>query len=406
MYAVRGFKRKKGVQVREELSCEQGQLWSFLRDYEAFWVTWKARSDPEAMREMLESFLGALEARGVDIICYERNEPDPDKEVVPKCLAIEEVRKERLAELASRVAGNEIKVSPPEGALDGHICTFSSGRGVSPMIHVWSDEAAGWSLDEHFPMHEERRKLFCMHVRGNRVIIHLADKPYGREFSHGLTIYRGEPTVPLEDYPERVEVDFPETGLAFEIAEMARLYRLLFVRYKMGLLETGQYGKFREVKEGIERLNLLGREELVDVAELAVEELKKCRQCDEEFGGRLERVFASEGRMGAVIAYALSAEEAEELEMARRKAMESAKKWADRVLTKQHRTVADAEREAAEGNAGRPVLVPVHLGAMWNSVELYIGHDAHPVYDIAEAIKKHVEEVLRGREWDYTVERC
>lgn len=370
MYSIEGFRKKNGILVKEELSCGKGRLWEFLESYEAFWVRWKAKGDLEAMKEMLRAFLRALQARGVEEICYERDEIDLESKPVPKCMPIEEARDEKLGELASRVAANEIEVFPPLGALEKHLCSFYTGRGVSPTIHVWGGEAVDWKRDRHFP-EEERRKLFCVHVSDDKIIVHLDEEAYGRDYSHGLTLRKGEPTVALEDHPERVEVEFPKTGHAFEVREMAKLYRLLFGKHMMWLLKAGQYREYRRLRKKLEKLNLLQEEDLVDIAEKAVEELKKCRLCNEEFS--LEKVSAREGRIGAFVAYAPDAEEAEELGM---------------------------------GEEGREVLAPVHLHSMWNAVEIYIGHDSHPIGDIAEAIRGHVEHMLRARGWSYTVERC
>lgn len=370
MYSVEGFRRKNGILVKEELSCGKGRLWEFLESYEAFRVDWEARGDLEAMKEMLRAFLKALQARGVEEICYERDEIDLESEPVPKCMAIEEVRDEKFGELASRVAANEIEVFPPLGALEKHVCSFSNRKWASPSIEVWSGEVADWGKDRHFPG-EESRKLFCVHVSDDKIIVHLDEESYGRDYRHDLPLREGGPTVALKDHPEKVEVEFPEIGHTFETSEMATLYRLLFGKHKIWLLKTGQYREYRRLRKKLEKLNLLQEEELVEVAEKAVEELKKCRLCNEEFS--LEKVSAREGRIGAFVAYAPDAEEAEELGM---------------------------------GEEGREVLAPVHLHAMWNAVEVYIGHDSHPIGDIAEVIRGHMEDVLRARGWSYTVERC
>lgn len=403
MYYVEGFRKKNGMYIKEEFYPEPGKLWESVKDLDNVSIEWKGVTEPKIMEEMLSTYLKILEKLGlsqVDVVDTASRYLD-EEDVPENQINISSIKGELLEELAGRLAINEIELLPPK-SWKGGIATFTCYDKPNIFVRTSKD------LPEAFKMPlEEHRHSLCLHIGEGKLVMHKTKMRRGRRFFH----CSGEiPYTPpnISKIKDSIELEWPELGLVLSPYSAGMFFMSVLGAYRRWLLETERFEELRKLSEWLKRNSLIDEKDLEEIAKEALEQLKRCEFCKEELGDGIHRIHIGKGRFFSrvVFLYELTKEEAREIYEAEEEAIREAEKWADMVITERAMSIADADREAAAKGIKGEVLAPVHVDAYSSIVDIYIGHDAHPIYHVAECIRKHLEYVLRARNLYYMVSQC
>ena len=391
MYHVVGLRKRNGKYVREELYLERGELWENIREYIDVTATWDDPLEAGVIEEMLEAYKGILEKLRIQKVAVKEGEFGRTKDT----LKVKNVEGEVFNDLVSKIALGEIML---EFRDKDTTATLKSKPSPRIYLHTKKDEEVRLNIPLIFRDPEDYQ--LCIHVKDGSLIIHKAERYSDAKYKHGITLHREKIFVDLKDVEEKVEFPWPEQGITINSYEAGLLYKALIKKYQDWLFDTERYKEVSKLNKEIKKLNLIDKEEMLRAAEAALDRMKRCKECREKLGDRLERIRVAMGRYSPVFLYTPTEEEAKRI------FTEENAEWADLHLKQVAKSLAEENRDVAAGNTKEPVLAPVHLEIHWNAVSIYIGHDAHGVYTVTEAIKHHLEEVLRSLGIYYRVEYC
>ena len=386
-----GLRKRNEVTVREEFYLPPGNLWREVKHLEEVSITWESETEPEVIEEMLQTFLNFAEKLGI----AELNISDPSEISGIKIpVRVAEIKESRFEEIAAKLAMDEIQLCSTENWERG---TAKLSTTFQPEISIsLRDMKPPHPLFHDFPEQE----AICMHVKEGSIILHRSMKHPRGCGSHAVTKEGSRYYIDLSREEDVVELPWPESGIILERHHAAYLHRAIMSRYWRWLMDTERFDLLSRIEERLEKLNLLSKEEVLEIAKKALREMRKCIRCREELGDKIEKLKAAMGAYSPVVLYTPSEEEIKEF------FGDGEHEWADLQLKQVCKSLADENRDAAAGSTKEKVLAPVHLNIHWNYVEIYLGHDAHPVMRVAEGVKEHIERELRMSRISYRVEYC